>query len=155
MAFNINKFETTTFDDRVAVVPVPELKDFFDEKDKPEWTVRGLTGPELAVVNEAVSANNNMEGIVNAIASQLKSDKVSASKEILGLVGDSVPNDLVRRFSMLVQGSVEPKCPQSVAVKIGEAFPTILFKLTNKIIELTGEGKLGESKPCGKPKKSK
>lgn len=155
MGFDINKFETTTFEDRVVVVPVPELKEFFDKKDKPEWSVRGLTAAELAVTNEAVSANSNMEGVLSAIASHLKSDKVSAATDILGLPSDNVPNDLVRRFSMLVQGSVEPKCSQSMAVKMGETFPTTLFKLTNKIIELTGEGKVGESKPCGKTKKSK
>ena len=144
MSFNINKFETTSFKHREVIIPVPELADFFEEGDTPEWTVRGLTGSELAITNEAVSASKNVEGLLRAIASQLKSEKVSAVTEILGLPNDSVPTDLVRRFSMLSQASISPVCPQNIAVKLGESFPTVLFKLTNKIIELTGEGSVGE-----------
>jgi len=155
MSFDISKFETTTFEAVEVTIPVPELKEFFDKKGKPEWIVRGLTGTELAITNEAVDSNKNIEGVLAAIASNAKSDKVSTITEILGLPSDSVPNDMVRRFSMLVQGSVSPECPQNIAVKLGDTHPTTLFKLTNKIIELTGEGKLGEKKPCGKKKKSK
>ncbi len=41
---------------------------------------------------------------------------------------------------MLVYGSVNPKCDQSMAVKMGEFYPTTLYKITNKITELTGMG---------------
>ena len=44
MSFNINKFETTQFKHREVVIPVPELKEFFDDDETPEWTVRGITG---------------------------------------------------------------------------------------------------------------
>lgn len=155
MTFDISKFETTSFKHREVSIEVPELKEFFPEGEKCEWLVRGLTGPELAVVNEAVESNKNISGIVAAIANQAKSEKANAVIEMLGLSGETVPTDMVRRFAMLVHGSVSPKCPQSIAVKLGDTFPTTLYKLTNKIIELTGEGKLGESKPCGPTKKSK
>lgn len=145
MGFDINKFETASFKERIEVVQVPELKQFFQEGEKTEWKVRGLTASELAEANDAVSTNRNVEGVLKAIASQLTSDKIDIVKEVIGLPNDDVPNDIVRRFSMLSSGSIDPICPHSVAVKLGTAFPTILYSLTNKIIELTGAGQqLGE-----------
>lgn len=161
MEFDINLFESKIFKDRTFDIDVSELKDFFksknekdekkDEKDnestKPPkyiWTVRGLTASEIAIANESVESNRNLESFITAISSKSQSDKVDAVKDVLGLPTDKTPNDLVRRFSMLVAGSVSPKCPQNIAVKLADSFPTTFYKLTNKIIELTGEGKLGE-----------
>ena len=110
MTFDINKYETTTFNHVEVTIAVPELKDFFGAKDKPEWIVRGLTGTELAITNEAVESNKNIEGVLAAIVGNAKSEKISAITDMLGLPSDSVPNDMVRRFSMLVQGSVKPIC---------------------------------------------
>ncbi len=143
--FDINKFETTSFKERTAEVEVPDLAQFFPEGEKPIWIVNGLTANELALTNEAVAANKNIEGIVAAITSELKSDKMKAVTDILGIsAGDRVPQDSVKRFSMLVYGSVKPKCPQNIAVKLADAHPITFISLTNKIAQLTGEGKLGE-----------
>ena len=144
MSFNTNKFETTNFKERTSKVQVSELKDFYEEDEKPVWEVRGLTGEELAIVNEAISANQNLSSLVSAITSKVTKEKIEAIKETMGLPTDSVPSDIVRRISMLVQGSVNPDCPQSLAVKIARVHPTMFFKITNKIIELTGVGQLGE-----------
>jgi len=145
MGFNINKFETSTFNERTFNVDVPELIDFFDKDDKLEWVVRGLNAEELAIVNDAVDTNNNIGDILSAITSQDGSNKMDAIKDLIGLSSDNVPSDIVRRFAMLTKGSVNPECPQSIAVKLGQSHPTVLYKLTNKIIELTGLGqKLGE-----------
>ena len=143
MGFDANKFESTQFKQRTTIIPVPEMKQFFGE-DEPLWEVRCLSAIELAIANDAVTVNNNVSGVINAISSQLKSDKVEAIKEIIGISSDTVPEDIVRRYSMLSSGSVNPTCPYSVAVKLGNTFPTTLFKLTNEIIRLTGLGQLGE-----------
>ena len=144
MGFDANKFDTTNFKHRTAEVMVPELKDFYAEGDKAVWQVRGLTGEELAIVNEAITANKNLSSLVSAIVSKVTEEKVQAIKESMGLPSDSVPSDIVRRISMLVQGSVEPECSQELAVKIARVHPTVFFKITNKIIDLTGAGQLGE-----------
>jgi len=144
MGFDISKFDTASFENRTATIKVPELHNFFDEEDKKEWIVRGLNADELAIINEAVSTNKNIEGVISAITSNVSSDKVNAVKEIIGIQTDTVPDDLVRRFEMLTRGSVEPKIDHNISVKLGKSFPTTLFKLTNKIIELTGQGQLGK-----------
>ncbi len=80
MSFDVNKFDTTSFVMREHVVKVPELKNFFGKKDKPDWVVRALTATELALSNDAVSSNKNIEGVISYIKSQLQKDKVEAVK---------------------------------------------------------------------------
>jgi hypothetical protein len=57
-----------------------------------------------------------------------------------------MPEDIVRRVEMLVQASVTP-CDRETAVNLSIRFPTIFYALTNKIIELSGEG----AEMAGKP----
>lgn len=149
MGFSIEKFDQTQFQDRVIEVKVPELSKFFGDKEKPIWIVRGLTGHELAKVNEAVRANKDVGSILSGITSEDHSEKIEAIKESLGLT-DNTPGDLVRRIAALKNASVDPIASQEMVVKLADTFPTTFYLLTNKIFELTGEGKmLGESKASG------
>jgi hypothetical protein len=144
MAFDIAKFDQQQFRDRTADIAVPELKTFFDDGEKPVWVVRCLTAEELAAANEAVENNRNIEHVIGALSAGAGKEKVEAVKEAMGLPTDKAPSDLVRRFSMLVSGSVSPACPQNIAVKLAHNFPTTFYKLTNEIIRLTGAGRVGE-----------
>lgn len=149
MGFNTEKFDRIQFKERIIEVPVPELSEFFDDKEKKIWIVRGLTGHELAKVNEAIQLNKDVESILSGITSETQSEKIEAIKESLGLT-DSTPGDLVRRIAALKNASINPTVSQEVAVKLADCFPTTFYLLTNKIFELTGEGKtLGESKASG------
>lgn len=139
MGFNFDAFESTSFNTRTETVPVPELKKWYDEGEKPVWVVQGLTAEQLAVVNEAVDQNKNQSAMLAAICSNVSKEKIDGIKEALGLSKDSVPNDIVRRIALLVVGSV-PECRQDIAVKLGATFPTIFYNLTNKILKLTGQG---------------
>ena len=151
MEFDANKFASTSFKRREADMPVPDLRDWFKgikEKEAPKWRVRGLTGEELARVNEAQARNRNKNAVIDALNSD-KSEKVTdAIKELIG-TGNSVPDDLARRIEMLTIASVAPECSHQVAVKLAEAFPVEFYDITNKITTLTGLG----SEP-GKPKRS-
>jgi hypothetical protein len=149
VAFNTEKFDQSQFQERTTEVPVPELSEFFDKEDKLIWTVRGLTGHELAKVNEAIRLNKDIDSILSGITSETQSEKIEAVKESLGLT-DNTPGDLVRRIAALKNASVDPVTSQEMAVKLADTFPTIFYLLTNKIFELTGEGKmLGELKASG------
>ncbi len=144
---DMNKFSAANFSPRSTAVPVPEMERFFPaETDKKDmvWEVRGLTAEELAGVNDAVQQNKNASSILSAIASKVTKEKVGAIKEAMGLSDDNAPDDVVRRIAMLTVGCVSPECPQDVAVRIGDAFPQVFYKLSNKITELTGLGKVGE-----------
>jgi hypothetical protein len=147
--FDVAKFNATNFQDRIKSVSVPRLKAFFapDKNGKsPEivWKVRGLTGLESARAKQAVDDSKNIETIIEAIGTKIKRDKIDAIKELAGVGEDNVPEDLVRRYSFLVQGSIEPECDQSMALKLAQNFPEEFYLITNTILQLTGQGRLGE-----------
>lgn len=150
MGFDIGKFTAARFQDRVKSIPVPRLQAFFfnDEKEDeaPEavWKVRGLTGLESAVAKQATADSRNLEAIIDAIGTNIKSDKIAGIKELAGVGTENVPEDLVQRYSWLVQGSIEPECSQQMALKLAQNFPEDFYLITNMIIQLTGQGRLGE-----------
>jgi hypothetical protein len=153
---DINAFLNASLSPRTETVPVPELKEWFG-KDKPEWTIRGLTAAELGVANMASDkGQENLKAMVEAMAG--KGDKAAAMRKSLGILEGEVPGDVSRRIEMLAAGSVAPVLGsdnRDVAVKLAEAFPTVFYNLTNKILGLTGQGsEVGKPKPSGKAGKS-
>lgn len=143
MAFDADKFMRTKYRDRIEEVPVPELKKFFGEDETPIWSVKCLTAEEIAYANDAVSRNFDIAKIIEALAKNKTEGKAEAVKLMVG-VSDSVPADVVKRISHLVSGSLSPECTQEMAVKLGVNHSVTFFKLTNKILELSGKGRLGE-----------
>lgn len=143
MAFDAHKFETTTFKDRIESVPVPKLAAFFDKGDEPVWKIRGLTGMESAAAKQAVQDNKNIDAILGAIGSKVNREKIDGIRELAGL-SDNVPDELVQRYCWLRFGSVDPECTHELSMKMAENFPEDFYLLTNKIMQLTGLGRLGE-----------
>jgi len=139
MAFDLQKFSQAAFTAREDTLSVPALQAFFADGEEPRWTVRGLTGAELAAANEAKDKNRNLLALTEALVSGGDTEKSAAIKGILGL-GDQVPDEIARRLAMLVSGSVEPKIDHETAVKLAETFPVVFYNLTNRILELTGAG---------------
>lgn len=144
MPFDLKKFEATRFTDRVESVPVPKLAPFFPADEPPAWKVRGLTGMESAIAKQAVTDNKNTDLILSAIGSKLAAEKIDGIRELAGLASDRVPDELVQRYSWLEQGSVEPVCSHELAMRLADNFPEEFFLLTNKIMRLTGMGRVGE-----------
>lgn len=144
MAFDSTKFLNTEYRDRTEDVPVPELKKYFDDDETPVWTVRCLTASEIGRANDEVSMNADVAAIVSKLASSMAKDKADAINEMICLDPDKVPNDIVKRISQLMSGSVNPKCSREFAVKIGQDHGVTFYKLTNRILELSGKGRLGE-----------
>jgi hypothetical protein len=143
---DLKKFEEADFRDRTETVPVPDLKKFFEDGEEPAWEIRGLTAHELSIVNGAVEANKGKNGLVAAMTEGTTPEKVDAIRKALSIikVSDDVPSDLVRRHMTLVMGSVNPKCSEEMAVKLGVNYPTVLYNLSQKIYALTGQGRVGE-----------
>lgn len=155
MSFDLKKFSKAKFVPRTEAVAVPALGAFFADEAKAEFKVRGLTGEEMARVNEAQAKNKNIAAVVEAIASSSQADKVRGLKDSLGLGGD-MPSDLVRRIEMLSLGCVEPELDIQAASKIFKVAPVDGYSLTNKITVLSGQGMtVGEQPASGKGKKSK
>jgi len=143
---DLTKFEQASFKDREESVPVPELKDFFPEDEKPVWVIKGLTAHELSIVTNAVTANAGREKLLSAIIAGSSEEKVDAIRQAMSIikVSDNIPDDLCKRHATIVMGSVNPVCSEEMAVKLGMNFPTILFQLSQKIYALTGLGRVGE-----------
>ena len=154
MGFDAKKFLQTQFVPREETVPVPDMKDFFPEGEKPEWKVRGLTGAELARSNEAVTRNKDIAAILEGLISQNNQAKIDSVKQLIG-TDDKVPNDIAKRVELFIMGSVEA-VDTEIAIKICTAFPIEFFEITNKITVLTGQGHVpGKPKPSGETQKSK
>ncbi len=139
MGFNSKAFLKTKFTAREKQVPVEDLQCFFGD-DQAVWTVRGLTGEELAKVNEAAANAKNMDAIINGIVSDDKGDIAAAIREKIGMSAD-LPADLIRRMEMLILGSVEPVVDRELAKKLADAYPIEFNLLTGEIYKLTGMGK--------------
>ena len=137
MGFNADKFERASFEARRTRVPVSALAQFFDDGEKPEWEVRGLSATELHRAIEAGRRQGSIDSIVKAIAAN--GDQASAVRKALGLSKD-VPGEIAKRLEMLVLGSVAPAVTLPQAVKLAEAFPVDFLSLTNEITDLTGQG---------------
>lgn len=148
MAFDERAFLKAKAEPRTARVPVAALAGFFEEGEEAVFTVRGISGAELARVNEAVAKNKNLAAIVQALASQTSDPE--KLKELMGLSTTKQPDEIVKRLEMLTIGAVEPKVSMDVAIKIAKAIPIEFYALTDRILRLTGEGaELGKPKPSG------
>lgn len=160
MAFDAKKFSQAKFVPRQENVGVSSeaLKAFFDEGDTPQFTVRGLTGEEMARANEAQNSQRqkNINALVNALAGTAEGDQVKQIRESLGLGQEELSADLARRLTMLQIGSVDPELTRELAVKVFNVAPVDAYELTNKIMVLSGQGmSVGEQKASGGKKKSK
>lgn len=148
MGFNIKKFETEQYKHRERTIPVPRLAAFFGEGEAAEWIVRGLTAIEIAQVRESKKRAQNIEGIIERLASNVPDEKMAAIKDALGIDAET-PDDYVQRVTMLEIASVNPKVKRPHAVKLAEAAAMDFYRLTDEIMSLTGAGKLGESSASG------
>lgn len=153
---DLNKFLNASLASRQEAIEVPELASFFG-KEKPVWTVRGLTAAELGRANESADRGaENMKAMIAAMAGE--GDKAESIRKSMGLSNKDVPADVSRRIEMLALASVEPELgheQRDVAVKLAETFPTVFYTLTNKILSLTGQGAdEGKPKRSGKAAKS-
>jgi hypothetical protein len=137
MPFSADRFERAQFAHRRQRVEVEALAAFFDEGEKPEWEVRGLSASEVARAADAARRQSDIGAIVKAIANS--TDQVTALRKALGLTSDT-PGEVARRLEMLVAGSVAPTIDLANAVKLAESFPVEFMALTNVITELTGKG---------------
>jgi hypothetical protein len=148
MAFDKKRFLKTSFESRSEAVPVPDLKDYFEEGTDPVWIVRGLTGHELGKVNEAEERNRNLIAIVDALVSARVQDKAEGIKKLIGL-DNTTPSDIAKRLEMLVIGSVDPSIDLELSVKLCTNFPVEFLQLTNTITKLTGQGAQVKKKQSG------
>lgn len=140
MGFDTKAFKKAKFEDRTEGVPVPDLAEWFEEGEEAVFVVRGLTGEELARCNEAAQQNKDISAVVEALASKNSQEKVDGIREMLG-VSASVPEDMAKRLEQFAYGTVDPDMDHEAAVKFAQEYPIEFYQISNKIMELTGQGR--------------
>lgn len=147
----LDKFRAASFEQRTDTVKVDALSEWF--AGDPVWKVRGLSTSELLKCNTAGDRQKNLMTAVEAVAGGQGKDRVTATRQILGIEG-SQDSDMAKRLEMLTIASVEPKIELSDAVKLGNYFPAEFMLLTSTIMRLTAEGADSvKPKPSGKTQK--
>jgi hypothetical protein len=160
MGIDIKKFKTAKFKDRTEEIKVDQLKSFFPKEDKPVWIIRAITGEEMYFVRAAVEKSRNIEQVLSQLVSGTSKQKAEAAVKVLGLDEKDLPEDYIRRLHILRYGSIDPNLRDEVegleiCKKIAQTHPTLFNTLTDRIMQLTGLGKLGEVSASGNKQKSK
>lgn len=146
MPFDLKEFRKSKLTARTEEVPMSELKQFFDPEENPVFLVRGMTGPEMYQVREAVEKRRNLQAII----SKLMGGDGAAIAEAVDEFYGTVPEEFVRRVETLLIGCVSPVLTRQDAMKLFRHFPTQATVITTRILWLTGEGSLpGELKDSG------
>jgi hypothetical protein len=155
MAFDIGRYMAEDFKPRTKAVPVPELADWFEKGDEVVWTVRGLTGIELARANDVAAKRSLSMAILEGLLTMKAADVKEAIIKLTGR-GDDIPEKVALQVEHLVMASVDPVCSEDLALKLNKVAPTVFLSLCQNILILSGQGMSpGKSKPFGETKKSK
>lgn len=149
MGFDVKSFRKAKFEDRTAEVPVPDLKDWFEEGENPVFVVRALTGEELARCWDAANKNENMDHLIQSLVGPNSPEKSQAIKEMLG-VGERVTRKFAMQLEMVAIGTVEPDLDHEMAVKFAANYGGEFFQLAHKIENLSGKGRQVKKKQNSK-----
>lgn len=142
MAFNQEAFLNAEIKRRVDTVTIDTLADFFDEGERPEFTVQNLTAAETAQVREAVARNAAARRALLAAERQgAAAETVAAIKTLLAATGGpGVPDEYARYLQVVALGCVDPAIDHETAKRLAKAAPIGFQQLALKILELTGLG---------------
>jgi hypothetical protein len=133
-------------------VPVPELSQWFsaDEGEAPDaapkWIVRGLGGDEYARAQDVQNKAERALQLAQGFAAGHGKDIQEGLASMLGYGAEAHP-EFGKRVELLKMGSVAPKIEHGDAVKLGKHFPLVLWRLTNRVLELSGQGSTAAVKP--------
>lgn len=131
MAFDSKSFKRAAFEPRTQIVKVPELAEFFPDGEPAEFTVRGLTGMEIA----ACSAEYNKYGLIVQAFEQGKASKEQI-KDIFG-DEDKATAEMMRDYKLL---KIVLGLDLDIAKKINANFPSVFKRLTSAVWILTDKG---------------
>lgn len=140
MAFKADRFSQATFRHRTKEVPVSELSAWFEEGDEPVFVVRGVTADELARCKEAHTNNLRAIAIADALRGESRAEITQAVREAIGRAPEDKHHDVAFRQQMVLSGLVEPELDEPAIATIAEHYPMVLWRLSEAINGLTGQG---------------
>ena len=141
MGFDVTKFTQAKFSARSEKFEVQGLSEFFPEGEEPLVTLRGLTAEELAVSDQRADNAGSMAALLESVLATSVKDKVQGIRGLLGL-GTDTPRAHVKRLALIQFGMTDPALSESDIVRLGDAFPIEFYQISNRIVELTGQGKI-------------
>jgi hypothetical protein len=146
--FDARAFNKAKLEHRMEAVPVPELSEFFqlgDEEKTPTWIVRGLSGDEFA---RASDSSRRAETALS-LAQSLAGGGAEIGEHLSNLLGygPETNPEFTKRVEILKAGAVSPTVDHGTVVRLGKFYPMTLWRLTGKILELSGQGALSKVKP--------
>ncbi|MBF0140071.1 MAG: hypothetical protein HQL74_07310 [Magnetococcales bacterium] len=146
--FDTKAFLTARFTDREADIELPGLEEWMPGGKTAVFTVRGLTGEEVARVREAVELNSSIDAVASKVSGfgQYAAGLLMNVFGMMDPVGGSVPDGHVYFIAVVRQGCVSPKLDQEMAVKFGREYPIQFGMVAKKILELTGLGRVAKEK---------
>ncbi len=109
--------------------------------------VRGLNGNDLAAIAAKRDTNAFVEMLSEALVTKNGKDGGAAIKGLLGLFDDELHPELKYHVEIVVRGSIDPKIDYPLAVKLARDFYVVLRRLSEKILELSGQGAQLKKKP--------
>lgn len=154
MGYNVEKFKSSNYQDRTAVVPVPGLPDNeFDSPDDPkEFLVRGLTGLDLDIVENAHVRAKNAERLIDEATSGFDREQIRLLKQKVGfLTGDNTEplEASIKNYNIMALGCVSPKMSVQDAVAFYRDHPIEARQTIFQILALTGQGRMSGLTPSG------
>ena len=146
MTFDINAFDAATVSLPTKRIPVPQLKDFFEDGEPVEWEIKALSGLELAVVEEWAQKEKmeTMKNLFEAIAANSVDKMKVGFEELFNPNVDEngeamLPQHYLKCLKKFELASV-PACPSHVAVKIAKFFPNPFYTIVREIDVLSAAG---------------
>ncbi len=130
----------TTFEPRTKEVELGALSEYFEKIE-----VRGLTGEELARVNESVERNEKLGLVAQALGGS-NEEQINAFKRLMGFMEEH-PDDFIKRVETLKIGCVVPEFDQQMTLKLAKNFPQEFMLITNTIYGLMKQGSAAVEKP--------
>lgn len=150
MPFDANGFLSEKFEDRTGALTIEALRPWYKELpegESPVWTMRGLTGTDLAAAEEAATKGRTATAaIMETLKKAQRLEGIDELERALG-VDKKVPLRLALKLEHVVRGVVDPPITLQVAVKLAAVRATEFEMIHQKIMELTGIGQVALKKP--------
>jgi hypothetical protein len=142
-----DKFRSTQFQRPRATVPVPALAEWlFEDGEKPDFLVRGLTTNEVFTAREAISKTSPLKILAEAAQSRETSALADAFKLIMGGSRDAVSQLTAFRIELMVVGVIDTEGGSILdyedVIKMAEHFPSEFLITSEKINELSAQPSL-------------
>lgn len=146
MGFDARAFARADLSPRQQSVPVPELAAWFGEGEAVVFRMRGLSADELARAKDAHANNLRRLGMLDALTGQSRAEVASDVRAALGAEEDKHP-DIAMRQELVHLGTAEPALSEETVALLAERYPLLLYRLSNVVNTLTGQGPEAKKKP--------